>query len=128
MITPTGHKLLVLADPIEKETESGLVLVQDEKLEQTGIQQGLVIKVGPSAWKAFREINDGKEHNGPKWAVEGDYVLFARFAGRYVEDPFQDREDERRLMIMNDEDVIAIITEGENDIPPNPHREKAIRG
>ena len=128
MITPTGHKVLVLSDPVQKESEGGIILTatpEQERMEKAGNQRGLVVGIGPSAWKAFREVNDGKEYNGKRWAEIGDYVIFARHAGRFISDPFQKNLD-GELLIMNDEDIVAILTKGENEVPDNPHREKII--
>lgn len=117
MLKMTGYRLLVKPDAVETTYgESKIVLAQNEKLEKTGIQRGIVIDVGPSCWKAFREVDEnGKEHNGKQWAVPGDYVLFARSAGRFVFDPFESSEDAKNeYLVMNDEDVLAIFEEGDN--------------
>jgi len=128
MIRPTGHKILVLADPVQKQTEAGIILQEDEKLQRSGVQRGLLLANGPNAWKAFREYNEnGKEINGNPWAQPGDYVLFARFAGRFVEDPFDPRpETESHYMIMNDDDVLAVLTSGKQSLPQNQDRDDVV--
>lgn len=118
MIKMTGYRILVKLDNLITTTESGIVTVapDKEKLEKTGIHRGIVIDVGPCAWKAFREVDEkGKEHNGETWCKPGDYVIFARSAGRFIYDPFEDKEDNKNeYIVMNDEDIIAIMTEGSN--------------
>jgi len=87
MIKMTGYRVLIKPDPLETKTESGIITVtkDKEKLEKTGIQRGVVIDIGPSAWKAFREVDEkSKEHNGKKWPGVGDYIGFALHAGRYI--------------------------------------------
>lgn len=118
MIKTTGYRVLVKLDILETTTPSGIVTVapDKEKLEKTGIHRGIVINIGPCAWKAFREVDEqGKEHNGENWCKPGDYVIFARSAGRFIYDPFEEETDlKNEYIVMNDEDIIAIITEGEN--------------
>jgi co-chaperonin GroES (HSP10) len=114
----TGYRVLVKPDPLEVTTASGIVTVVPDKvkLEKTGIQKGILVSIGPSAWKAHREVDDkGNEHNGKPWAVPGDYVLYARNAGRIILDPFEPEENEQNeYVIMLDEDIIAVIREGCN--------------
>jgi co-chaperonin GroES (HSP10) len=128
MIIPTGHKVLVKLDPVEQKSKEGIILYTDsqENMHKVGIQRGLVLANGPSAWKAFREVEEGKEVNGRPWAKVGDYVLFAKFAGRFIDDPFQDSED-GHFMIMNDEDIIAILVDGKNETPDNSFRDKVVK-
>jgi len=117
MIEMKGYRLLVKPDKVEKTYgESKIILAQNEKMEKTGIQRGTVISVGPNCWKAFREVDEkGKEHNGNQWVKPGDYVLFARSAGRFVYDPFEDADDsENEYLVMNDEDILAKIKKGLN--------------
>lgn len=117
MLKMTGYRILVKPDAVEKTYgEVGIILAQNERMEKTGIQRGIVVSVGPSAWKAFREVDDkGKEHNGKQWAIPGDYILFARSAGRFVFDPFEDTKDgKNEYLVMNDEDVLAVIDKGDN--------------
>ena len=126
MIKPSGHRVLVKKDPIEKETKGGIVLAVDEKLERTGVQTGILVANGPQAWKAFRELDEnGQEHNGRPWAIPGDYIVFARFAGKHINDPFD--PEEKNYSIMNDEDIIAVIVEGTYEIKENPHRKQVIQ-
>jgi len=120
MIKVKGYRILVKPDEIEKVTESGIIISQNEVIEESGIQQGYLIAVGEQAWKAFRQLDEnGKEVEGKSWAKPGDYVLWARHAGRKVFDPHEPDES-NYYMVMNDEDIIAIITEGTNpEFSPN---------
>lgn len=104
MIKPCGHKVIVKPDDIETETEGGIILKVDEKMEKGGIQRGILVAHGNQAWKAF-----SNDFTGKPWANPGDYVIFAKFAGKFIQDPFTEEE----YLIMNDEDVLAIITEEE---------------
>lgn len=100
MITPCGHRVLIKADPIEKTTTGGIVIVMDERLAKADQMRGTIVGVGPQAWKAF-----SKDYTGEPWASEGDRVLYARYAGKEVEDPTTGEI----FVIVNDEDVVAVI-------------------
>jgi co-chaperonin GroES (HSP10) len=107
LIKPIGHKILVKADDIETTTDSGIVLVLDEKLERASQMRGTLVAIGPTAWQAFRYVDtNGKWKNGKPWALPGDRVLYSKYAGKIVEDP----ETEQDFVLMNDEDLVAVIT------------------
>lgn len=117
MIKPTGHRVLVRPDKVEKTYgDSKIVIAMDEKLEKGGVQKGLLVDIGPQAWKAF-----GSDFTGEPWAEQGDYVYFARYAGKFVEDP---SEPEIPYMIMNDEDILGVITEEAPDYESKGIQEK----
>lgn len=128
MLNPCGHRVIVQRDPTEDTYgDSGIIVTVSkdaEKLEAANMQIGVIVAVGPDAWKAFRIMDDqGKEHNGKKWANVGDYVLYSRYSGRNINDPFTPEEED--LMIMLDEDILAIITPESTKIPESTIREKA---
>ena len=112
MIIPTGHRVLVKPDPIEEKTDAGIFIVQDERTAKGTQVYGTVEAVGPDAWKAFRKIDEnGNEVNGQPWASKGDRVVFSRFAGRFISDPNKPDGDDNEFVILNDEDIVAIIRE-----------------
>ena len=104
MLNIRGYRILVDIDPIETVSKGGIFLVQDEKLEAAGQQFGTVVSIGHTCWTQA----DGSKLE--PWCKLGDRILFARHAGRFVYDP-ENREKE--FMIMNDTDIIAVITENE---------------
>jgi co-chaperonin GroES (HSP10) len=105
MIIPTGYRILVKPDDIEKVTKGGIVLVTDEKLERAAQHVGTIVAIGKQAWKAF-----SKKYDGAPWASVGDRIIYSKYAGKYVKDP----ETQEQFVILNDEDVVAIVT-GEDD-------------
>jgi co-chaperonin GroES (HSP10) len=124
MITMKGHRILVDPDPVEEVSEGGIIIASDKKLERTGIQRGVIVAIGPNAWKAYRTIDrEGFERDGEPWCSIGDYVLFGRHAGRYVEDPVTKKE----YLVMNDEDILGVFEEGDVETPKNPIRSMVIR-
>ena len=125
MFKPCGHRIIVRRDPAEETTSGGIIIATTEsakKLEAAQCQTGVIVAVGPNAWEAFRLLDgNGKEKNGKPWATVGDYVLFAKYAGRNVIDPAT--PDEEDLIILNDEDVISVITDEPTEIPACPAKE-----
>lgn len=99
MINVTGYRILIKAEEIEKVTGGGIIIVQDEKLVEAGQQFGEVIGIGKDCWTD----NTGKYLN--PWCKEGDKVLYAKHAGRFVYDPDTNEE----YMILNDTDILAVI-------------------
>lgn len=111
MITPNGHKVLVKPDETEKKSKGGIIFAGvDERLEKANMQVGMLVAYGKQAWRAF-----SNDFTGLPWAEVGDYVLWSRFAGKIIIDPVDGEE----YMILNDEDIIARITKGSNEIPEN---------
>jgi len=98
-----GHR--VLLDPIfpKAETESGIVVVTGEtaKREKAATQEGFVVRTGAMAWRAF----DGDNPDWKPWAKEGDRVIFAKHAGKFI------TVEDKEYIIINDEDVQAVITQ-----------------
>jgi co-chaperonin GroES (HSP10) len=106
MIEPLGHRLLVKPDDIletdevyKKATASGIVLADhdDRKREQAGMDRGTVILIGQSAFRDFGTT---------AWCDVGDYIAYARHAGKWVKDP----ETNVDYLIINDEDVVCRFT------------------
>ncbi len=112
MITPTGHKVLVKVIPLEKKTDSGIIVDYGEnnKLRERQQQLGVVAAVGPQAWNAFRQVQDGKEYSGQPWAKVGDVVYCSRMAGVWVPDP----ETGDEFVLYNDADIQCVISDGPN--------------
>lgn len=105
MIKVKGYRVLVKPKEIERKTKSGIIITvagtQEDKLEQAGQQFGTVIGIGDSCWKG--------DHFDEPWCKVGDTILFSKHAGRFVYDYTED--DETAYMIMNDVDVLAVVSE-----------------
>ena len=116
-IVPLGHRVLVTPDKAEAEEvrDSGIVVPISKPHEaQYSVQRGTLIATGEDAWKAMRVVVDGKEVNGRPWARVGDRVWFSRGAGRRINLEEEDHlpEDKQTiLLLMNDEDICALIIE-----------------
>lgn len=119
MIKIRGHRVLLKmekledADPTYKRMKQmGLALAEteDTKRAEAGLDKGTVVEVGPDAFKAFYlNANPGMGLEGfEPWCQVGDFVAYAKYSGKIIEDP----EDHQRYMVINDEDVVAVLEGG----------------
>lgn len=118
-IEALGHRLTVQPDKVkDSEAEktkqlaekAGFVLPEKVKddldsehtRERASVDQGIVLTIGKTAFRDF---------GGEPWCNVGDYIAYARHAGKFVKDP-DTGED---ILVINDEDCIAKITKVMND-------------
>lgn len=95
-ITPVGNRVIVKQDLLEETTDSGIVLVREhEAAEQAAQIAGTVLAIGDDCWAAYDE----------DWCSEGDRVLFAKYAGKNINDVATGET----YLIMNDIDIVAVI-------------------
>lgn len=106
MITPLLHRIIVKQHKLEetnkeyrKAAEIGIIIPEheDNKRAQAGVDKGIVIGIGPTAYRDF---------NTDVPIKIGDTVAFARFSGKVIVDP----KDEEEYVALNDEDVVAVLT------------------
>lgn len=101
-IIPAGHRILVLPDKVDETTEGGLYKPDETRQrEQLAIVTGVVVAVGPTAWKDM--------HDGKPWAEVGDRIVFQQYGG-FV---FTDTETHTQYRALNDDDVILILKDEE---------------
>src|SRR5258708_26346384 len=101
MTKAIGFRVLVKPDEIVKTSEGGIAIVTDEKLERGATTTGIVVDVGPEAFRAFNKAA-GVE-NQP-WVKVGDHVFYAKYAGKAIDD-----SDGTPLLFLNDEDLIWLV-------------------
>lgn len=116
-IEALGHRLTVRPDKVvDSEAEktkklaekAGFVLPDaiaedldaEMNRQQASVDQGYVLTIGKTAFRDF---------GGDAWCAVGDYVAYARHAGKWVKDP----ETDENILVINDEDVICRITNKE---------------
>lgn len=108
MIQPFNNKLVIKPYKITEVDEvyksaiaSGIVLTGEDKRkrEQAAVDQGTVVAVGPTVFNDF---------HCPGTVNVGDEVVFAKYAGKEVEDP----ETKELFTIINDEDLVALLRKG----------------
>lgn len=106
MIEIVGHRVLVKPFKLEEIDEAyarakkaGIQFVDndDMKRQQNAVDKGTVVDVGNTAFKDF---------GGEPWCEIGDLIAFAKYSGKYVEDPFT----KETFVILNDEDVVCVFT------------------
>lgn len=107
MIKPAGHRVLVECkditefDPTYARAKAAGIQIardhEDHQRRQAGVDKGVVVAVGPTAFKDF---------GGEPWCVPGDLIIFAKYAGKIVEDV-----DQKKYIVLNDEDICAVIKE-----------------
>lgn len=110
-----GHRLLVKPDAVAEQLEvpsglkeGGFKVVKPadlERREEAGTQIGTVLQVGPTAFRAF----DSNDPNWKPWCAAGDRIIFARYAGKFVEDP----DTKEKFFVINDEDVQVKVSQKE---------------
>ena len=103
MPDPTGWRLLILPYRGKGKTDGGIYLPDKVVEEQTvSTQVGYVLKVGSLAYQ-----DSEKFPSGP-WCKQGDWVMFARYAGSRF------RIDGGEVRILNDDEILARIKEPED--------------
>jgi co-chaperonin GroES (HSP10) len=66
-----------------------------------------VVDIGPEAFRSYNRAAGFTSY--VPWVKVGDRISYARYAGKWVE------ENEKDYLIINDEDVVAIL-EPKNDV------------
>jgi co-chaperonin GroES (HSP10) len=117
-LTVKGHRILIKPDPVKeqldipqalKDSKFEVVKPADlEKRHEAATETGTVIQVGNTAFRAF----DGQDSKWEPWCKAGDRVLFTRYSGKIIEDPVS----KEKFMIVNDEDIQAIVTGEHNPL------------
>jgi len=99
---PTGWRILILPFKMGDKTKGGLHLA-DSTIErsQVGSTCGLVLRMGPYCY------DKEKFPEGP-WCKEGDWVIFARYAGSRI------LIDGGEVRLLNDDEILATIENPED--------------
>jgi len=101
--TPTGYRILILPFSRKSTTKGGIMLA-DSYLEKERIATtvGLVVSLGPDAYKDTTKFPNGA------WCEEKDWIIFGRYAGARI------KIDGGDLRLLNDDEVLAVIDNPEN--------------
>lgn len=111
MIEAIIHRVVIKPDSLEESDpmyasakKAGIHIpnLEESKRERAGVDRGVVVQIGPTAFDAF---------NGTGAIQVGDYVAYARYAGKWVKD-----FDEVEYIIVNDEDVICKLIKETVDV------------
>ncbi len=103
MPDPTGWRILVLPYKGKGKTAGGIWL-PDQALAQNEVstQVGYVLKVGPLAYADQAKFPEGA------WCKEGDWVVFARYAGSRF------KIEGGEVRVLNDDEILATILDPED--------------
>ena len=107
---PTGWRIVILPHKGVEKTKGG-VLLSDQAIQeqQWTTNVGLVMKLGPMAYK-----DKDKFSTGP-WCKEKDWVIFARYAGSRL------NIDGGELRILNDDEILGVVKDPEDVLSPALH-------
>jgi len=100
---PTGWRILVLPFKMKEKTKGG-ILITDDVIERSQVAStcGLVLKVGPDAYK------DKERYPKGPWCKRGSWVIFARYAGSRM------KIDGGEVRLLNDDEVLATVENPED--------------
>lgn len=100
---PLDLRVLVLPDEVQTKTKGGLHLpdsiIEQDKFAQT---KATIIAVGDNAWEEAKARAPGFRSPAP-----GDRILYGKYSGQRLTG-----DDGKEYVIMNDEDVLARLSEG----------------
>ena len=102
---PSGWRLLVLPFTPKEKTKGGIIIAQ-ESLDNARIATncGYVVKMGPMAY------GDKEKFPSGPWCKEGDWVIFARYAGSRL--PIEGGE----VRLLNDDEGLGTIKNPESGL------------
>jgi co-chaperonin GroES (HSP10) len=99
---PVGYKLLIAPVAASEQSEGGILKPQDiVDRETTATVCGLVVAVGPDAYKDQRKFPTGP------WCEVGDIVVFRSYSGTRIKCEVDGKRQEFRLI--NDDTVEAVV-------------------
>ena len=103
--SPTGWRIVVLPYKGKAKTSGGVYL-PDQVIETNEISTtvGYVLKVGDLAYKDKQKFPTGP------WCKEGDWIMFARYAGSRF------KIEGCEVRILNDDEILASILDPEDVI------------
>ena len=101
-----GHRILLKPKDAEKVTKGGIVIPDSiAEKERMATTVGRVVDIGSTAFKDFGD--------GTAWCEVGDLVIYGKYGGKMIKVPGKDEN----LVILNDEDVLAVVSEeGYDDV------------
>src|SRR5437660_1387754 len=94
-VKPLGDRIIVRREESSEVSRGGVILPDNAKQKQ---QRGTVLAVGPG-----KMLKDGTRR--ALQVKEGDHVLFTAWAG----DEFKERGSRDAILVMHEEDVLAVI-------------------
>jgi len=107
---PTGWRIVILPHKGVEKTKGGVILsVQLIQEQQWTTNVGLVLKLGPLAYRDKKKFPTGP------WCKEQDWVIFARYAGSRL------KIDGGELRILNDDEILGVVNSPEDVLNASLH-------
>jgi len=109
MINPLLHYVIVKQEKLEEVDKTylrakaaGILIAEheDNKRAQAGVDKGVVVSLGPTAYR---------DYNVDPPIKPGDFVAFAKYSGKVITDP----DDELDYVLLNDQYIVCVITRKE---------------
>ena len=95
---PVGFRILIAIPEKEEKTEGGVLLPEDtRKREEAASLVGMVLKMGPDAYKDVERFPSGP------WCKEGDFILMRSYSGTLINVHGQE------FRVINDDSVEAVV-------------------
>ena len=95
---PVGFRILIAIPEKEEKTEGGVLLPEDtRKREEAASMVGMVLKMGPDAYKDVERFPSGP------WCKEGDFILMRSYSGTRINVHGQE------FRVINDDSVEAVV-------------------
>ena len=95
---PVGFRILIAIPEKEEKTEGGVLLPEDtRKREVAASMVGMVLKMGPDAYKDVERFPSGP------WCKEGDFILMRSYSGTRINVHGQE------FRVINDDSVEAVV-------------------
>ena len=95
---PVGFRILIAIPEKEEKTEGGVLLPEDtRKREEAASMVGMVLKMGPDAYKDVERFPSGP------WCKEGDFMLMRSYSGTRINVHGQE------FRVINDDSVEAVV-------------------
>ena len=107
---PTGWRIVILPHKGVGKTKGG-VLLSDQAIQeqQWTTNVGLILKMGPMAYKDTKKFPTGP------WCKEQDWVIFARYAGSRL------KIDGGELRILNDDEILGVVDSPDDVVNASLH-------
>jgi len=95
---PTGWRILVLPFRMDEKTKGGILMgAETIDRQQVASQCGNVLAMGDSCYK------DKERYPSAPWCKDGDWVVFARYAGSRIE------IEGGEVRLLNEDEVLATV-------------------
>jgi len=104
-VNPVLHRILIKPDTVAesddliKRAKAAGLHIELDKREEAAVETAVVLRIGSTA---FKEFGSTAELEG---ISVGTKVYFAKYSGKDV------KENGERLLLVNDEDLIGVITD-----------------